>query len=405
MKGYGAAWVLVAVILSSGAGSALGQSPEESFRLKVALYPWVPNAESLVHWIERDFESRNPDIDLVVRPLARANDEEVFGDLSYDYEKAASALTSGGEDSQHIIEVDTMILGKLIGAGAVRKFEVQGGVSFLPAALEAVTWEDGVYGVPHWTCGYFVISRLEEVRHAGSLSELLAALETGGTDSVDLVGDLDGSWDSIMIYLDAFMDTYPGGDLGQALSLPELDPAVRDGFRRVGSACTVGGRNFCGEDHVDEFARGAADALIGYSERLHPILDGGEAAERELHIASATLGDGDRPMLFTDALVLSRDCSTRRCEDAASAFAAYYVSDEVFETVLMSRDAGQSATPRYLLPSTTSAFDTDSVGADRLYQQLKGEIDGARSYPNRGVPEARDAGVIRERLRQALGLR
>ena len=79
MKFYRAAWVLVVVILSSGAGSALGQSPEEPFRLKVALYPWVPNAESLVDWIERDFESRNPDIDLVVRPLARAMTKKCLG--------------------------------------------------------------------------------------------------------------------------------------------------------------------------------------------------------------------------------------------------------------------------------------------------------------------------------------
>ena len=70
----------------------------------------------------------------------------------------------------------------------------------------------------------------------------------------------------------------------------------------------------------------------------------------------------------------------------------------------MSLDAGDSAVPRYLLPSTTSAFGFGRVGADPLYRQLRQEVEGAASTPNRGVPEARDVGVIRTKLRQALGL-
>ena len=329
MKGHKNLWLLGLGMLVAGAWGASGHAQEERFQLKVALYPWVPAAESLVAWIEADFESKNPDVDLVVRPLERAYVDDV--DLAYDYDETASALTDDGPDSQHLVEVDTVILDKLIDAGAVQPFEIGGGVSFLPAALEAVTWEGSVYGVPHWTCGYFVISRLEEVRQAGTLTELLSALETEGTNAVDLVGDLDGSWDSIVVYLDAFRDTYPEESLVEALAVEELDSPVRDGLARVGQACTAAETNYCGDDHVETFVRNDADALIGYSERLHPILEGGGGTDGNLHVASATLGRGDQPMLFTDALVLSRNCSTERCRDAASAFAAYYVSDEVFE--------------------------------------------------------------------------
>ena len=396
-------WFLVLAVFASSGSAALGQVPEEPFRLRVALYPWVPDAQSFMAWIESDFEAQHPDIDLVVRPLARANEEE-FGDLAYDFEKTQSALTSDGADSQHLVEIDTMILGQLIEANAIRAFEVEPGVSFLPAAIEAVTWEDAVYGVPHWMCGYFVISGLEDVRRSQGLSELLGVLGAAGTSDVDLAGDLDGSWDSIMVYLDAFRDTYPSGNAVEALRQEELDASVREGLERLGTACSAGGRNYCGDDHVGTFARGEADALIGYSERLHPILEANDGARNGLHVASATLGEGDRPMLFTDALVLARTCDTQRCHDAAAAFAAYYVSDEVFEVVLMSEDSGPSAPPRYLLPSTTSALDVGRVGADRLYRQLREEIEGARAYPNHGVPEARDAGVIRAELRRALGL-
>ena len=126
----------MAMVLLLGACNAFGSGKEEPFRLKVALYPWVPNAESFMNWIEQDFESRNPGIELVVRPWKLANDE---ADLSYDYDKATEALTTEGEDSQpiqHIIEIDTMTLGKLIEAGAIQKFEVDGGVSFLGSVAE-----------------------------------------------------------------------------------------------------------------------------------------------------------------------------------------------------------------------------------------------------------------------------
>lgn len=378
-----------------------GQVEDDRFPLKVSLFRWVPNEESLAEWIENDFESKNPNIDLVVRPMAKAEDE----DLSYDFEKTAAALTGNGPDSQHLVEVDTVILDTLIDTGAVQPFEVGGDVSFLPAAIEAVTWENRVYGVPHWTCGFFIISRLDEVPQAQGLSELLSTLEADGTSGLDLVGDLDGSWNSIMVYLDAFRDTYPAGNMAAALVQETLDPSVRDGLERVGQACTSEETNYCSgnEDDIGEFARGAADALIGYSERLHPILRQGGVTKDELHVASATLGEGDQPMLFTDALVLSRNCTTQRCLDAAAAFASYYVSDEVFEVLLMSQDAGDSAVPRYLLPSTVSAFKFGMVGADRLYGQLRRELEGAGAFPNRGVAEAREAGVIRARLQQALG--
>lgn len=388
-------------------------SEREPFHLKVALFPWLPGANSFMEWIEKDFEKKHSDIDLVVRPVTMANEV----DLAYNLEETTDALQNEDSlDFQHLVEIDTVILGKLIENQAIQPFGVGSGVSFLPAAIEAVTSGDTVYGVPHWTCGYFVISRLEEVRRARNLSELLYVLGAEGTNSVDLVGDLDGSWDSILIYLDAIEDSFPGASWEGVLDNANngLKPSVRQGFEKIGTACSAGGRNNCSGDnaYVEMFANNGADAIIGYSERLNKILTEEAVRPRDLYVASATLGNGDHPTLFTDALVLSRTCETERCREAASAFAAYYVSDEVFETVLMNHDSksdeNQMPTPRYLLPSTTTAFDVGDVGKDRLYRQLKEEIEGARSHPNRGVPEARDRESeirsIRSNLRQALGL-
>ncbi|KHD09947.1 hypothetical protein PN36_32690 [Candidatus Thiomargarita nelsonii] len=391
------------IVLLATAASA--SSNFDHFQLRVSLYPWVPDAESLFRWIETDFESKHPDIDLVVRPLKKFYEwePEYIADLSYEVDKTVSSLTKEGSDAQHLIEIDTIILGTLVEHNAVLEFKISG-PQFLPVAAEAVTFNNRVYGVPHWTCGYFVISEDKSIRAANNLDALLETLRALGTEIPDIVGDLDGSWDSVMVYLDAYRDTYPSRNLLNVVSQQKLDPEVFKSFQKLGQACSSGEQNYCGSDEVERFATGNADALIGYSERLNPILAHAERKVANLHIASVPLGAGDNPTLFTDALVMSPKCKSIRCKNAATTFASYYLSDEVFEVVLMGLDVAPKAQPRYLLPSTQTAFEFGKVGRDQLYQELKEEIVGAKPYPNQGIPQARETGAIRSEVKRALGL-
>ncbi len=375
-----------------------GECRSDSFQLRVSLYPWIPNADSLFRWIEADFESKHPDIDLVIWPLEKL----YVADLSYEVDKTVSSLTENGQNTQHIIEIDTIILGVLVEHNAVLEFALSE-PDFLPAATEAVTFNNRVYGVPHWTCGYFVISEDESIRAVNNIDALLKTLRASKSDIPDVVGDLDGSWDSVMLYLDAYHDTYPSRNLVNVVYQQKLDFEVLNSFKMLAQACSFGEQNYCGSDGVEHFATGNADALIGYSERLNAILAHPKRKVANLHIASAPLGAGDNPTLFTDALVMSPKCNSRRCKNAATAFASYYVSNEVFEVALMGLDAPK-AQPRYLLPSTTTAFEFGKVGRDPLYQELKEEIVGAKSFPNQGVPQAREIGVIRSKVKQAVGL-
>lgn len=374
------------------------------FQLRVSLYPWIPEPDSFIAFIEQDFEAKHPDIDLVVRPLVASYEGEpgFVADLAYESDKTAAALTDrNNPDFQDLIEIDTLTLGKLAEQRSLAPFPVDG--AFLAPAIEAVTWGGQRLGVPHWTCGYFVISEEPAIRRARNVDELVATLRNEGTDRVDLAGALGGSWDAVTVYLDAFRDTYPHGNLQRALLRPELDPEVDSQLRRLSPACTQDGANFCGDDAADLFATGGADALIGFSERLNPILAHPAKAVGTLHVASATLGRGDAPTAFVDALVMSPRCASERCRRAARSFAEYYVSDEVFESSLMGFDTA-SGVPRYLLPSTSSAFEFGQVGQDRLFSELKHEFRNARAFPNSGVPDARDRGLIRQQVRAALGL-
>ncbi|GAB4521211.1 MAG: hypothetical protein Tsb0020_39830 [Haliangiales bacterium] len=400
-------YLLISLLLASACSNMAEPAepqPPTKTTLRVSLFPWIPEPASFFAWIEEDFERQHPDIDLVVREVKKFHDwePEYVADLSYEYDKTVEALIADGADTQDLVEVDTMILGRLKADEAIVPFGVTDR-DYLGFAKDAVTIDGEVYGAPHWTCGYFVISEDPAIQQAHDSAALLATLAARAGDRVDVVGDLDGSWDSIMIYLDALRDSAPDSDMSSALDQDTIDPAVADALSAVGAACTHDGVNGCDSDGVEVFARGDADALIGYSERLHPILTAAQKSVGELYVSSAPLGGGDHPVLFTDALVASPLC-TGRCREAAQAFAEYYTSDEVFETALLARDVGSAAVPRYLLPSTNSAFAIEAVASDRLYEQFRAAIAGAAPYPTDGVPQARERGEIRAQVQKALGI-
>lgn len=372
------------------------------FPLRVSLYPWIPEVNAFAAWIEADFESKNPDIDLVVRTIEKSFDDqpEFVADLAYETDKAIIALTDvTSDDFQDLVEVDTLTLGSLAAAHAIDPFRVRS-LDFLPAADESVTWHGQHFGVPHWTCGYFIISEDPAIRQAHNVDQLVDVLEAEGTDRVHLAGSMDGSWESISVYLAAFLDTHPHGDMEAALTRP-LEPAVLHQLEALRPACIKDGVNYCAGDGADLFATGGADAAFGFSEAMNTILSNPAKTVGTLHIASATLGGGDTPVGFVDALVKSPKCSSGRCRSAAQRFADYYVSDPTFEGSLMTTPSG---VPRYLLPSTSSALEFGAVGRDRLYGELKHEIKRTVALPNTGVPEARAAGTIRPQVQAALGL-
>ncbi|WP_437813772.1 extracellular solute-binding protein [Sorangium sp. So ce1078] len=413
-------WILCAINLACGgsqaspnaSGTAEHTAPPTTpatsrFQLKASLFPWVPGDTSYVKWIEQEFERSNPTIDLVVRDLAKSHDwkpSEYVGDLSYEWEKTSQALTdTTSPDFQHVVEVDTMILGELVKRNAVLPLTIPD-PGFLRFTRQAVRVNGTTYGVPHWTCGHFFMSNLPQIKTASSLDQVLRTLTTSGrAESVDVAGDMDGSWDSVMLYLDAYVDAHPTASAAEATTHSKLDKDVEANLTKVGRACTHEGKNHCGGNAAEAFAAGRVDTLFGYSEQLHDAVREG-ADPDNVTIVPATLGQTNRLLLFTDALVLSPQCSSAECQDAAAKFATFYTDARVYETVLLSRDGDQHAKPRYLLPATQAAFERPDVQADPIYSQLQRYVDGADAYPNEGVPAAKQSGVLRRLVANALGI-
>jgi thiamine pyridinylase len=370
---------------------------------KVALFPYIPDSandkyQELLSRIEREFESKNPNIDLVLRPLNPVDDD------FYDFTTLQQWLRdSPSTNGYHLIEIDALLLDNLVQAKLIKKWKNATNIDdWHPSGLSAVTINDHLYGIPHLLCGHFIFSRYDSVVQARSADELIAALDTINPDIPNLAGDLNGSWNLPSLYLDSWADTHGPDDVDSAIS-PNLDDTAMKSFKAISQQCKVGNINPCFDEYRDPdlgaqvFVDGQVDAFLGYSERLNYIFKNGVIPEVKL--TSAPLGLATQPLLFVDAFVLRQDCD-QQCNKAAKKFVDYINAPETHEWVLMSQDAKEKAVPRYLLPATYSAFKTPSLQQDPYYQALELEIKPGVAYPHAGLPEVRKA--MRDHLLQEL---
>lgn len=351
-------------------------------QLRVSLYPWVPSEVAFRSFVELDFERKNPDIDLIIVDLE--------GDPAYDPTIAASYL----RDDIDLLEVDAMILGDVVSKEVLAE-PAMPARTWVPASLNAASVEGKPWGVPHWACGYFIITTEKDIATASNIDSFRAALDASSAD-IPLAGDMKGEWGTPMVYIDAYRDFFPDASADQALEDTQNRDVI-DGLREIAKFCIDSqGNNDCRQDDSALFVSGRAAAYFGYSERLNKIFLPGSDA-KGIYIRPVPLGPSSNPVLFTDVVVQSKNC-VGDCSRSAKRFLEYYTADATYETVLMAKDVGDDAIPRYLFPATLSAFDVEGVKNNQLYQQMRDVANSAVSYPNTGVFEAVHGGSLARRL-------
>jgi thiamine pyridinylase len=350
---------------------------------------------------KKEFEKAHPDIDLVVRPISVL-------DNFYDLGLLTKWLKGTDAETYDIVEPDAILLGELIAAGVVQPWRnTPGKKDWNRVGAQAVVMNGVVYGIPHLLAGYFVVSRDKSVANATNITQFTKALRSLPNPRRDIVGNLVGSWTMPALYLDAWEDSHNGKSPAYALIRP-LDQKALEGLRTLSDLCKKDGANPCldGTFHNDQkpnlaaevFARGEADAFFGYSEQLHYIMSAIKD-DGNIYISSLLIGDGSFPILYTDAFVL-RSGSDVRVEKAAEAFVAFMNSPRVQEAVMMSLDTLPRAKPRYLIPATSSAFDTKSVRNDRYYKEIQRALKKAVPFPSIGILNTRAA--IRDEIKAFL---
>lgn len=374
--------------------------------LRVALFPYIPDSgqdeyKSLTKYVEDGFEQMYPTVDLVLRPL---NPEDDF----YDPNTLAQWLSPEAQDGYDVVEVDTVILGDLVSSGLIAPWRLPPSPSdWHPVAASSVRLNDVVYGVPHLLCGHFLMTRNKAAAEAKNVEELAIALRSVSNQHPELAGNMVGSWNLPSLYLDAWEDANAGSSTAYALH-QTLDNKALDSFKKFSSLCQSGGVNPClngtYDDYkqptlaADKFARGEADALFGYSERLFFVLTTA-TDDSAILITSAPMGNGKYPVLFTDAFVLRRGAPAN-VEEAARLFAAFMNSQKVQEAIVTSGDVSAQAVPRYLIPATLSAFDAPRLKNDQFFKALRGSISNAVPFPNVGFLNTRKA--VRDEVKSFL---
>jgi ABC-type glycerol-3-phosphate transport system substrate-binding protein len=294
--------------------------------LRVALFPYLPDVgrdtlAAMAQRIEAEFEAANPGIDLQLR---RMNPED---GAFYEPDSLRAWLTAPAGQGYDLVEVDAIMLGDLAGAGYLTPWAAVDSSDWNNAALPALMYEGVLYGIPHWLCGDFILTRAP------------------------------------------------------------LDPAVVAEMEETLDFCELGSVNTClakdtytPDSSVAMYASGRADAFLGFSERLTAIMMAG-ADGSQVRISPAPLGPGNTPVLYVDALTLRRGCDAG-CQAAAAAFAKYLLDPRTYGWILLSQDAPQPAPPRYLLPATWSAFGP--VLADPHFRDMLVAIHGGVPLPNTG---------------------
>ena len=383
--------IFILCIFVSGILSRISFASERR-ELRIALYPYIPLKAEMYWKLEQEFESKFKEIDLV------------FLDLSWYYynsEKDGSLFGVLKEGLADVVEVDTVFLQDLVDANLLKEIqdEYLQKNEYLEVAHKSSILGGQVYGIPHWVCGNFIFFRKDDPERArfesiDSLSDLQKIIGSPVDKSQSILIDLRGKSTLGEKYLDSLLDTYQTADATlKRIDSDNLDPIVINSLNRLFSL-SPGGlsdsdiHHEYGQLYAKEFARRNARVLVGYSERMHFVVDecihgipegcpttSSYVKEKgeftfgigDVDVVPAALSPkGSKMLAWVDVLSIRNDCDETTTNDALS-FIEFFSSVEFTSSVLKPE---WGVAPRYLLPAKIKVYDNLSEDIP-LYRRFK----------------------------------
>lgn len=348
--------------------------------LRVVLYPFIPEYQTVQSELMSGFRALHPDIDLQ------------FTDLTSNYYDPSKANYIGST-SADVYELDSVFLKDFVTKKKIKQWPAN---VLLPEdqlvrnAAAGSKVDDIRYGAAHWVCGNFIFYKRTDDALAGvkRLSDL--EKELGGSNHPPGRGvavDLKGKSTLGEFYLETAFDHY--ADWPKAHDhLKSMDPVLEHDIVRLIDLCDPGmcrSADYHSSD-PDIYARLFADqktrVLLGYSEGLHAVLV--ESAQCKQKTECLTDSDidvvgfpsddnGRYQMSWVDSYVLDRGCDQQRTADAAT-FVEYMESDQVYKMILLHTGVA----PAYLLPAKAALYhDQEVIRVAHLYPQLMSLIEDA----------------------------
>ena len=354
-------------------------------KLRVALYPFIPEFQAAAEYVKFRYEAENPDVALDIIDL-RTN----YYDSTLD--------NYIGNAHADVFELDSVLLRDFIADGKIR--EMPDGALLPPDQLlsnaDRGTRLDGKrYGAAHWVCRNFLFYSTADApqKPIQTLSDLEAFAGPAG-----LIIDLRGKSTLGEYYLMAALDRYPDWKKVYPDKIATLDTAIEADILALKKYCdTASCRNKVLHDytgtHGAEFARKRGKALVGYSEILHDVLAESSncsssdpcVAIDKLRVAELPLDDaGSRPMSWVDSFTLSTGCKTS-CVDDATRFISMMNRDDTYMALLfpgslsfLTVENPSPPVPAYLLPAKVSLYSNPKLtDAAPLYKDLKPMVENA----------------------------
>jgi len=366
----------------------LQEETEAQRTLNIMLYPYIPDANNdnfagYVARIEEEFESQNPDIDLIL--------EMDVADNTYDLATLESLYTADGPDA---IEIDLMMLGYVVEQGWASPIENYDTSNLLQLPITASTIDETLYAMPSRICSLYLFSYEENIAQATDSTDLIEQISIDNPQGEErgLLGEFYGETSLPTYYTSFYGGIYGNTDLSVAFSDPTDEQTIEIMSELFGD-CTFEGENWCLSDHYkseagapQDFSNGESLAYIGFSESLNYMLN---VNEQEVYIEPAPFGNTIDPIFYTDAFTVNTAACTGQCAADAQTFAQYYASVDTQLWTNLAWDA-ENSPPRYLLSANQAFYDQDAVLDDPYYQSFETALSGGFPFPSEGFPEARD---------------
>ena len=396
---------------------------------RVSIFPYIPDLAGdklvgLKKFIAEEFEK------ITGEQIIVSSDAD-----PYSLEKLKTEYLSNTDAAYDVMEVDTVLLGELVSSGRLQPLEEHFEVTedeFAPSAVHCVRYsqemKEHLYGVPTLQCASFLMELTEENHQPPSpllddwqsFDQLKAALDEAEAETnhqIFMAGDFRGSWGLPMFYLDAYVDEHGAKKLYEGIDGPvDQDLVDADIKEFVDFGKLPNGKNpdidgTFHENHI-KLVEMVVDSkhilLYGYSESLGEILQ--KAAEkkrnkRALSIVSPPLGDTNKLLTYTDAVVVNASkFSNPQRASLIIKFVKFYTSLDFRTKFALGKDFPPSVKhPRYVLPARTAFFSHDNVKDDPHYKEFHAALlNHSTPAPNHGIYSKRKA--LEHSLEKALGI-
>lgn len=378
-----AATVLFAFLLATACvndQSGKSGTQERPRKLRVVLYPFIPNFETAAEYIKLHYEAENPQVSLEIIDL-RGN--------YYD----STDVNYVGNVSADIFELDSVLLRDFVTDGKIREMPSE---ALLPSNellsnADRGTRLDGKrYGAAHWVCRNFLFYSTDDAPSAPVRT--LSDLENFIGAKSGLIIDLRGKSTLGEYYLMAALDRYPDWKKVYPDKITTIDLDIETDVLTLSKHCDNSScRNKVLHDytgtHGAEFARRKGKALVGYSESLHDVLaevalcSSADSCLTPGKIAVAEFpldNNGSKPMSWVDSFTLSTTCQGN-CTNDAVRFVSMMNRDDTYLALLfpgslsfLTVDKPYPPVPAYLLPAKTSLYSRpDVLKSAPLYPTLR----------------------------------